>query len=470
MLVLACGVYFALQGSVSSSNIVATVSDSSGSGVQADGIAGLRSLQAGDALAAGEIVRAEAGGRVRFQYRDGTWVELSAPQTGMSALLALTQATEKTAKQLRLDAGSLTADVRPQPNGQPFTVITPQARAVVRGTVLTLAVNADETRLDVRRGKVEIERLADRAKVSVAEGFYAVVGRQTALALEARSQSVAAVVAETKTPPAEPPVTPPPLPPNIDVRPPVATNTIARDTDTLRDGVASDFLTRVHTSAGGQRVPYRLFMPLRYDKTQKYPLVVFLHGIGEKGTDNVRTISNNANGAFVFIAAKNQADHPCFMLVPQSNSGWWGECAATLSQLLGALQQEYSIDADRCYVTGLSSGGSGAWDMILMYPKLFAAAVPICGNNNPAKASAAVGVAVWSFHTADDPTMKVEGSRTMIAALRKAGGKPFYTEYPTGGHSSAWVRAYQEPALVDWLFTQKRGRDATPPATLPFPH
>jgi predicted peptidase len=225
----------------------------------------------------------------------------------------------------------------------------------------------------------------------------------------------------------------------------------------------------VHLGAD-KKLPYRLFVPQNYDKNRKYPLVLFLHGLGEKGTDNNKPLNNKAQGAMVFVSAKNQAENPCFMVVPQAESGWWPDYIPSLAQLMADLPKEFSIDTDRLYVTGLSFGGTGTWHIIVRHPKLFAAAVPICGAGEANMASTIVGLPVWNFHTADDPTMKVQGSRVMIEAIRKAGGAPYYTEYAKGGHGSAWTRAFQEPNLVTWLMAQKKGKAATAPNPLPFPH
>lgn len=372
----------------------------------------------GAELRPGQTLRLGTDTHARFQYPDGTYVDLSA-----GSHLFLEAPSDPPGKHLRLDQGTLTAHVTPQPARAPLIATTDLARATVRGTVFTLTAGTSATRLDVQRGRVELERLADSANVTVAEGQFAVAARDLAHAL----------VASPSAP---------------------------------RDATVDDFLKRtcVHDKT---RLPYRLFVPLQYDAARKYPLVLFLHGIGEKGIDNAKPLNNNANGAMVFVTGAVQARHPCFMLVPQSESGWWTAYQDVLPQLLTDLGGEYGIDMDRLYVTGLSSGGRGVWELLIHNPSLFAAGVPICGNGDPKKASLLVDVPIWNFHTADDPTMPVKGSRNMIEAIRKAGGKPYYTEYPTGGHGSSWVRAYKEPALVDWLMAQRRGRPASAPDNVP---
>jgi len=124
-------------------------------------------------------------------------------------------------------------------------------------------------------------------------------------------------------------------------------------------------------------------------------------------------------------------------------------------ELIGALQKEFAaIDPKRLYVTGLSMGGFGTWDLISRLPKKFAAAVPICGGADEAQAAAIAKVPVWVFHGGNDDVVKTVRSRNIVAALKAAGGAPKYTEYPGVGHGS-WDQAYGEAELFPWLFSQK---------------
>jgi predicted peptidase len=135
------------------------------------------------------------------------------------------------------------------------------------------------------------------------------------------------------------------------------------------------------------------------------------------------------------------------------------ERAATLKALIRSVVEEFGIDEDRIYITGQSMGGAGTWGMLGYYPKVFAAAAPVCGagDADSAQAIAEGGTAVWAFHGAADPAVPVEASRRMTAALRAAGGHPKYTEYPGVKHDS-WVDAYPDPALHHWMFQQTQGR------------
>ena len=127
--------------------------------------------------------------------------------------------------------------------------------------------------------------------------------------------------------------------------------------------------------------------------------------------------------------------------------------------LIHSVADEYSVEKDRIYITGQSMGGGGAWGMVSFFPEMFAAAVPVCGVGSVASARRIVdnGVAIWAFHGSADPLVPVGASRDMIDALRAAGGSPKYTEYPGVKHD-AWVDAYLEPTLHEWLFDQKHQR------------
>lgn len=228
------------------------------------------------------------------------------------------------------------------------------------------------------------------------------------------------------------------------------------------------FEPRVFTDDNGRRLPYRLMIPLNYDKQQKYPLVLFLHGAGERGDDNAKQLIHGMND---FAKDENRTKYPAFVIAPQCPTGqkWadvdWGadthalpvkpsESMQLTLDLLVALQKEFSIDAKRLYVTGLSMGGYGTWDVISRYPGMFAAAVPICGGGDEKQAGLLSKLPIWVFHGDQDKAVKPERSRNMVEAIKKAGGKPLYTEYEGVGHNS-WDRAYSDPKMMEWMFAQK---------------
>src|SRR5262245_24913042 len=189
-----------------------------------------------------------------------------------------------------------------------------------------------------------------------------------------------------------------------------------------------DFEARWY-SDGTNTIPYRLFVPTDYDPKQSYPLVLFLHGAGERGTDNRRQLTGQT-APLVFVRPENQAKYPCFMLAPQCpTTGSWADgdgnpristwMALTLEAMFYEIFAEFNIDYNRLYITGLSMGGFGTWDMVTRYPGLFAAAVPICGGGAEWLADQAVGTPIWAFHSSDDPVVPVARTRRMIAAIIK---------------------------------------------------
>jgi len=229
-----------------------------------------------------------------------------------------------------------------------------------------------------------------------------------------------------------------------------------------------DFEKAVFSDTEGA-LPYRLLKPKNYTPTQKYPLVVFFHGAGERGEDNEIPLTHIAK---LFLDEQNRKGFPCFVVVPQCPKGarWvevdWGldshiqpkEISKNLGlamKLLTEIEGNYSIDTACLYATGLSMGGYAVWDLITRMPDKFAAAVPVCGGGDEATAKNVKNLPVWAFHGAKDGVVKTKRTQNMIAAIEKAGGKPKYTEYPTTGHDS-WKPAYAEPALLKWIFEQRK--------------
>src|SRR5678815_4405061 len=225
---------------------------------------------------------------------------------------------------------------------------------------------------------------------------------------------------------------------------------------------------RTFTNAPPGPLPYRLFIPTNYNAAERYPLVMFLHGHGVEGNDNTQQLI--WPDCLVYVSYARQLTRPAFFVAPQCpvTHGWADPVMSTqLLALLGALAAEFSIDTNRISVTGLSMGGYGVWSLLQQYPAFFAAAVPICGGGNPSLASSFRDVPVWNFHAANDDVVPVDGSRSMISALRQAGGRPLYTEYASGGHES-WPAAYRNPYVVEWTFAQRRGEPSTTDPSVAF--
>jgi predicted peptidase len=232
-------------------------------------------------------------------------------------------------------------------------------------------------------------------------------------------------------------------------------------------GLDARFEKRVHH--GSWAMPYRLFRP---SETGKAPLVLYLHGSGGSGDDNQKQLGlGNIFGTLLWALPENQKRVPCYVLAPQTDRGWarykespggpaqvtsgFGDGARLALEIVQGLVRELPIDDRRLYVTGQSMGGAGVWNMIAHRPHVFAAAAICCGSLTQDEVTPLVHMPIWNFHGDADQTVPVAVSRRRIAALRKAGGHPFYTEYAGVDHNS-WEWAFTEPALPAWLFSQHR--------------
>jgi predicted peptidase len=229
--------------------------------------------------------------------------------------------------------------------------------------------------------------------------------------------------------------------------------------------IVDGYAPKMFVGTDSSRMAYRIFVPDETSRTKPLPVVVYLHGGGGIGTDNLRQISGgNTAGTRVWATPEAQARYPTFVIAPQlpTHDDRWDRretdglapFAELVVELLDSLSREFAIDRDRIYLTGQSLGGFGTWDLITKRPDLFAAAVPVCGEGTPSRAASARDVPIWAFHGARDESVPVSGSREMVAALRASGSAVKYTEYPEVGHD-VWLRAYAEPGLLDWLFAQR---------------
>lgn len=210
-------------------------------------------------------------------------------------------------------------------------------------------------------------------------------------------------------------------------------------------------------------MPYRLMRPKQAEG--KFPLLVFLHGSGERGSDNLAQLRFLPER---MTARKLRKRSPCFLLAPQcaENRAWVmdDQLTATISLIEQTLRNEPSIDRQRVYLTGLSMGGGGVWQIAARRPDLFAAVVPVCGVGDPQQAGALASLPIWAVHGTEDATIPVRHSHEMIAAITAKGGHPQLTELEGVGHDS-WSYTY-DPAngIIDWMFAQVRSVSASPPA------
>jgi predicted peptidase len=222
---------------------------------------------------------------------------------------------------------------------------------------------------------------------------------------------------------------------------------------------------KVFKNAKGETLRYRLFVPRNYDPRKKYPMVVYLHGGGGRGSDNLKQIEGG-NGYLIdfFTQTETQSRYPSFVVAPQSpvTEGWVEYDSVTpnrqvrlVFELIRDLEKTYSIDDDRLYVAGQSMGGFGTFAIISEYPRLFAAGVPLCGGGDESKVARLLKTPVWAFHGEKDAAVKAERSRDIVAAIKKAGGQAKYTEYAGEGHN-IWIKVVNEPDLLPWLFAQRK--------------
>lgn len=229
-------------------------------------------------------------------------------------------------------------------------------------------------------------------------------------------------------------------------------------------------------SSSGEILPYRFLTPKDFDSTKKYPLVVFLHGAGERGEDNEAQLKY---GVGIFLKESNREKYPCFVVAPQCpKEGYWASAKFTREsypiqfdynysypitpaldaavELVQDLISEKSIDASRVYITGLSMGGMGTFEAVGRFPSLFAAAVPVCGGGDVTAYNAEQAkVPFWIFHGDADAVVPVENSRKMYQRLLSQGAKVIYKEYPGVNHNS-WENAYVEVSLLPWLFSKRK--------------
>ena len=197
------------------------------------------------------------------------------------------------------------------------------------------------------------------------------------------------------------------------------------------------------------RLDYLLFLPEGYAKSkQRWPLMLFLHGAGESGTnlDKLKVL-----GPPKIVESK--PDFPFVLVSPQTSREGWNP--DTLNALLDDVLRKYRVDKDRVYLTGASMGGSGSWRLAAAHPERFAAIVPICGRGDPAEAKQLARLPIWVFHGAKDPVVRIASEKTMVEAIQAAGGNVKFTIYPDAGHD-AWTETYNNPELYEWLLKQKR--------------
>lgn len=198
---------------------------------------------------------------------------------------------------------------------------------------------------------------------------------------------------------------------------------------------------------------YLLYLPQDYgkDKEKLWPLVLHLHGMGERGGD-IDILRRH--GLPMLIEEGRQ--FPFLLVSPQCpNDSNWNSETDMLVALLDEIEANYEVDNDRIYLTGLSMGGFGTWSLAVKQPERFAAIAPICGGGNPEKAPLIKDIPMWVFHGEDDDVVPLSNSKEMVDAVKAAGGNPKFTIYPGVDHD-AWTPTYANDEFWKWLLDQRK--------------
>ena len=241
------------------------------------------------------------------------------------------------------------------------------------------------------------------------------------------------------------------------------------------DAQYEEYSVKTFISEQGDSLLYRQLNPLKIEQEEKYPLVLFLHGAGERGSDN---ISQLTHGALMFTNPMNREEYPCFVLFPQCPADlYWptpkrpdnfkegnpfplnaeiSKPLALTKELLDKVIETYPVDTDRIYIVGLSMGGMGTFDMVCRFPDLFAAAIPICGGIHTDRLHKfSSETAFRIFHGDADSVVPVRFSREAYLRLKDEGANVEYIEFPGVNHGS-WDPAFNRPDFMSWLFQQRK--------------
>lgn len=238
----------------------------------------------------------------------------------------------------------------------------------------------------------------------------------------------------------------------------------------------SSFLKKQYIDSKGDTIPYRILYPDHYDQTKKYPLILFLHGGGERGKDNEKQL---INGVKLFLDSAIRKEFPAIVIAPQCpQDSYWAsvkfertkypldldfnykyEITKGLRLAMALTQQiikEEKVDKSKIYITGLSMGGMGSLEAVYRYPNLFAAAAVVCGGGDvKAYSKKQTKTAFWLYHGDADSVIPVKHSQEMFERLKSLKADANYTEYAGVNHNS-WDNAYAPPAFVEWMFTKHK--------------
>lgn len=214
--------------------------------------------------------------------------------------------------------------------------------------------------------------------------------------------------------------------------------------------------TKIFNGKNGQfEIGYYVYLPKDYVKSKKYPMIVFLHGSGERGNGKDELQKVNVHGLAKY--ASQGMEIPALLLCPQCPGDiTWNNIVFELKALIDSVANDYNVDTDRISLTGISMGGFGTWEMGMCFPGFFSSLAPVCGGGLAWRAGLIGKTPVWAFHGDEDSTVLPERSYEMVDALKKKGGsEPRLTIFHGVGHGS-WDDAYLTTKVIDWLVGQKR--------------
>lgn len=238
---------------------------------------------------------------------------------------------------------------------------------------------------------------------------------------------------------------------------------------------SAEYQKKTFTAEDGTNLNYRLLTPDEDAAGKKFPLVIFLHGAGERGDDNEKQL---VHGSQMFLNPVNREKYPAYVLFPQCPpDGFWAYDIKTrqlgfdslteepvmpaifkaVKELIDSYMAYPDVDRSRVYIIGLSMGAMGTYDLVARFPEMFAAAVPICGFVDPQRLESVKGVSFRIYHGDADSVVPLKGSRNAYKALKKAGAKVELYEFPGCDHVS-WNLAFSQPDFMQWLFKQKKAK------------
>ena len=213
------------------------------------------------------------------------------------------------------------------------------------------------------------------------------------------------------------------------------------------------FSHRIYRDSAGSEFSYQVFIPADFTRDREWPVILFLHGVGQSGFDGKAQTGPGLGEAI----CRRKKSFPFIAVFPQSISRTWEADSPDARRALAILDEvsrEFNVDRHRVYLTGFSMGGGGTWSLAHAYPDRWAAIAPVCGYGNPEWAPRLKSIPCWCFHGARDQAVSVGHSRQMVMAIQAEGDTPRYSEFSNLGHD--WKCAYENDELYDWLLTKRR--------------